>query len=59
MTTRRYDNVSNASFEGADSTPRVHFRTDWSRATRRLIVGAMCVITASTLAAPATAYAAE
>lgn len=59
MTTRRYDNVSNASFEGTDSTTRVHFRTDWSRATRRLIVGAMCVITASTLAAPATAYAAE
>lgn len=43
---------------GADR-PRVVFRTDWKRATRRLIVGGLCAVTAASLTFPSAAMAAE
>lgn len=43
---------------GADR-PRVVFRTDWKRATRRLIVGGLCAVTATSLTFPSAAMAAE
>lgn len=43
---------------GADR-PRVMFRTDWKRATRRLIVGGLCAVTAASLTFPSAAMAAE
>ena len=43
---------------GADR-PRVVFRTDWKRATRRLIVGGLCAVTAASLMFPSAAMAAE
>lgn len=43
---------------GADR-PRVVFRTDWKRATRRLIVGGLCAVTAASLTFPSVAMAAE
>lgn len=43
---------------GADC-PRVVFRTDWKRATRRLIVGGLCAVTAASLTFPSAAMAAE
>lgn len=39
--------------------PRVVFRTDWKRATRRLIVGGLCAVTAASLTFPSAAMAAE
>lgn len=39
--------------------PRVMFRTDWKRATRRLIVGGLCAVTAASLTFPSAAMAAE
>lgn len=42
---------------GADR-PRVVFRTDWKRATRRLIVGGLCAVTAASLTFPSAAMAA-
>lgn len=35
------------------------FRTDWKRATRRLIVGGLCAVTAASLTFPSAAMAAE
>ena len=43
---------------GADR-PRVVFRTDWKRATRRLIVGGLCAVTAASFTFPSAAMAAE
>lgn len=43
---------------GADR-PRVMFRMDWKRATRRLIVGGLCAVTAASLTFPSAAMAAE
>lgn len=43
---------------GADR-PRVVFLTDWKRATRRLIVGGLCAVTAASLTFPSAAMAAE
>lgn len=39
--------------------PRVMFRTDWKRATRRLTVGGLCAVTAASLTFPSAAMAAE
>lgn len=39
--------------------PRVVFRTDWKRATRRLIVSGLCAVTAASLTFPSAAMAAE